>query len=170
MAKIYPSNIHDFINKCILIDDMMKKVNNYYMEIGYPVINGFQTDYMNIHEFDLKSKETIDEFEASENYKNIRENIKPEVEIFVERLVDDAKTGTMPFNTTSLKYDTSVRHLIYNCIAMESVDGSFDEKDLDITKKLYDICIEEIQPYKPYISFIIESEMSNFKQKLKQKK
>ncbi len=151
-------DVYDFINICISIDNMMKRINNHYNEIGYPVINGFQTDYISIHEFDAISNETINSFESRKNYKKFKESIKdPEVEAFVDRLVYDAKTGAMPFNDSSLTNETASKHLIYNCLAMECVDGVTSDTTIDITKKLYDTCEEELKVYQPYISSIIQN-------------
>lgn len=149
-------DIYEFINTCISLDKTMKNVNNYYMEIGYPVFNGIQTDYTNIYEFDFISKNAIDVFETKKEYKELRENIEdPEVEIFINRLLSDAKTGTMPFNDSALNTKYAAKELIFKCLAI-GVEPNPNDATIDITKKLYNVCEQELKTYNPYIASILD--------------
>lgn len=161
MSKTNIAEVYNFIESCISLDEVMKKVNRHYTEIGYPTFKGVQTDCTNIHKFDVISKESVEALETSEKYKNFRESIEnPEVDIFIDRLLEDAKAGAMPFNDSSLTCKDAARYLIYNCLSVECVDN-INEAAVNNTKNLYTVCEQELQMYQPYILPIIQNIMSN---------
>lgn len=108
------------------------------------------TNNANIGEYDFHAKNTIEEIEQNKQNQNLRKTIiNPEVEVFMDRLLSDAKQGIIPFNDSSLINEEASKHFIYYCLfipeTINQPQSNINEKTIQekikIAKKLCHLII-----------------------------